>query len=198
MSFYFLLIITFAYLLGSINSAIIVSKINQLPDPRTKGSSNPGATNIYRIAGRNLALLVLAFDTIKGIIATWGSYYLGFTPVEIGLTAIACCLGHMYPIFFGFKGGKGVATAFGCLLPVGFSLGIALLVVWLTVFRISGYSSLSAIIAVGMAPIATWVISEKYIMPVLMLAILIIVRHTPNIYRLLNGTEPKSNQKLKL
>ena len=193
----FLIAVVLAYLTGALNSAIIYSKIHGLPDPRSKGSHNPGATNIYRIAGKNAAIMVLLFDVLKGIIPTWGSYYLGFEPYQIGVVAIACCLGHMYPVFFQFKGGKAVATSFGCLLPVGLSLGASLLAIWLLVFRFTGYSSLSAIAAVSSAPFLTYVISPKYTLAVTMLAILVIVRHSPNILRLLNGTEPKSNLRIK-
>ncbi len=192
----FLMIILIAYLFGSVNSAIIFSKIKRLPDPRTKGSANPGATNIYRIAGKRAAATVFVFDVFKGVIPTWGSYYLGLEPFQIGVTAIACCLGHMFPIFFGFKGGKAVATAFGCLLPVGVSLGAILLATWLLMFKLTGYSSLSAIIAVGLSPVATFYISPKYTLPVGMLALLVILRHIPNILRLINGTEPKSKLRL--
>jgi len=192
----FLLTILLSYLVGSINSAIIYSKIKGLPDPRSKGSNNPGATNIYRIAGKHAAIMVLIFDVFKGILPTWGSYYLGFENYQIGVVAIACCLGHMYPVFFQFQGGKAVATAFGCLLPVGLSLGASLLAIWLLVFRVTGYSSLSAIVSVACSPLLTYFISPKYTLAVTMLAILIIVRHSPNIIRLLSGKEPKSRLRL--
>lgn len=192
----FFIILLIAYLFGSVNSAIIYTKIKGHPDPRSKGSANPGATNVYRIAGKRAAATVFLFDVFKGVIPTWGSYYLGLEPFEIGVTAIACCLGHMFPIFFGFRGGKAVATAFGCLLPVGVSLGGLMFATWLLMFKLTGYSSLSAIVAVGLSPVATFYISPKYTLPVAMLSILIIVRHTPNIIRLLNGTEPKSKLRL--
>lgn len=196
MSFDFLLTILAAYLIGSLNFAILVSKTSHLPDPRTQGSNNPGATNMYRIAGKKTALKVLALDIVKGIVPTWGSYYLGFEPLEIGMTALACCLGHMFPIFFRFEGGKAVATAFGCLLPVGISLGAVLLATWIVTFKLTGYSSLAAIIAVGVSPLATYFIAPKYIVPVSMLALLIILRHIPNIIRLVKHQEPKSKQRL--
>jgi len=196
MSFDFFITIIAAYLIGSINFAILVSRTKDLPDPRTQGSHNPGATNVYRIAGKSTAGKVLALDVIKGIVPTWGSYYLGFTPMEIGFTAIACCLGHMFPVFFRFQGGKAVATALGCLLPVGVSLGLVLLLAWIAVFKITGYSSLAAIISVGISPIATYFIAPKYLLPVTMLAVFIILRHIPNILRLIRGEEPKSRQRL--
>ncbi|GAB2996658.1 glycerol-3-phosphate 1-O-acyltransferase PlsY [Psychrosphaera aestuarii] len=196
MSFDFFITIVVAYLIGSINFAILISRTKDLPDPRTQGSNNPGATNIYRIAGRSTALKVLGLDILKGIVPTWGSYYLGLSPMEIGFTAIACCLGHMFPVFFKFKGGKAVATALGCLLPVGISLGAVLLLAWIAVFKLTGYSSLAAIVSVGVSPIATYFIAPKYTLPVTMLAIFIILRHIPNILRLIKGEEPKSKQRL--
>ena len=196
MAIEFLLTILFSYLMGSLNSAIIYSKLTGLPDPRSKGSHNPGATNIYRIGGKRAAIMVLFFDIFKGILPTWGSYYLGFENYQIGVVAIACCLGHMYPIFFQFQGGKAVATAFGCLLPVGLSLGASLLAIWLLVFRLTGYSSLSAIVSVACSPIITYFISPKYTVAVTMLAVIIIARHTPNIVRLLSGKEPKSKLRI--
>ncbi len=196
MSADFLLIIIAAYLIGSINFAILISKVKRLPDPRTQGSNNPGATNMYRIGGKSAAVVVLGLDVIKGIIPAWGSYYLGLLPFEIGLTAIACCLGHMFPIYHNFKGGKAVATAFGCLLPVGLSLGAVQLFTWIIVLKLTGYSSLAAIISVGISPLMTYLIAPKYTLAVTMLAIFIILRHWPNISRLCAGTEPKSKQRL--
>lgn len=193
MSAEFFVILLAAYLLGSVNSAIIYCRLWRLPDPRSKGSNNPGATNVYRIAGKGAAVQVLIFDVLKGILPTWGSYHLGLAPVEIGSVAIACCLGHMYPIYFRFQGGKAVATALGCLLPVGVTLAFTLLGTWMLVFRVTGYSSLSAIVAVGISPFVTYLTSPKYTVAVSMLAVLIIARHAPNIVRLLNGEEPKSN-----
>ena len=189
-------IIFISYLVGSINFAILISHFKKLPDPRSKGSNNPGATNMFRIGGKRLATLVLLLDVLKGIIPTWGSYYLGYSPSEIGFVSLACCIGHMFPIFFKFKGGKGVATALGCLLPIGVSLGFILLSVWILVFKRTGYSSLAAITSVSLSPLVTYIIDDKYFLPVLMLAILVVLRHTPNMMRLLNGTEPKSTQRI--
>lgn len=192
----FLLTLLVAYLIGSINPAIELSRFKKLPDPRYAGSSNPGATNMFRIGGIKAAGSVFIFDLFKGLIPTWGSYHLGHDASQIGFTALAACLGHMFPIYYKFKGGKAVSTALGCMLPVGASLGASLLVIWLIVFKISGYSSLAAIVSVGLSPLFTYWIAEKYIIPVSMLAGLIVLRHIPNIIRLLNGTEPKSKQRI--
>ena len=128
---------------------------------------------------------------VKGAIPVWTAYYLGFDPIYIGFVGVAACLGHMYPIFFGFKGGKAVATALGVLLPIGFSLGILLVTTWLIVVKATRYSSLAAIVTVSLAPVYTWLIKPIYVYPVFMLSALIIFRHKDNIRRLLQGTESK-------
>ncbi|AIY64686.1 glycerol-3-phosphate 1-O-acyltransferase PlsY [Pseudoalteromonas piratica] len=189
------LMIVFAYLFGSISSAVLISKLFRLPDPRTAGSNNPGATNVYRIGGKTPAVLVLVFDIFKGTIPVYGAYFLKIEPLYLGFIAIAACLGHIYPIFFGFKGGKAVATAFGSLLPIGFTLAGLLIVTWAGLIWLTGYSSLAAIITVSLAPLFTWFIKPLYVLPVTMLAALIVFRHRANIVRLLQGTEPKVKQK---
>ena len=129
----------FAYLAGSLSSAIIVARIYKLPDPRKNGSGNPGATNILRLAGVKLAVLVLMGDLLKGTIPVWCSYFIGLDPISLGVVAIAACLGHIFPIFFEFEGGKAVATALGSLLPIGLDLTGLLLVSWIVVLLMSGY-----------------------------------------------------------
>lgn len=189
-----LAMVVLAYLAGSISSAIIMCKIQKLPDPRDVGSHNPGATNVLRNGNKLIAGLVLFFDILKGAIPVWSAYFLGIEPIYIGFIGVAVCLGHMYPIFFGFKGGKAVATAFGVLLPIGF-LGALLIFTWLIVAKITRYSSLAAIVTVSLAPIYTWLIKPIYVYPVLMLSVLIIFRHKENIQRLLKGTENKISVK---
>ena len=187
--------IVFAYLFGSISSAVLICKLFRLPDPRTTGSNNPGATNVYRIGGKLPASLVLIFDVLKGTIPVYGAYFLKIEPLYLGFIAIAACLGHIYPIFFGFKGGKAVATAFGSLLPIGFTLAGLLILTWLGLIWLTGYSSLAAIITVSLAPLFTWFIKPLYVLPVTMLAALIVFRHRANVIRLLKGTEPKVKSK---
>ncbi|MCU7553077.1 glycerol-3-phosphate 1-O-acyltransferase PlsY [Alteromonas sp. ASW11-19] len=180
-----------AYLVGSLSSAIIICRLFRLPDPRLAGSGNPGATNVFRIGGKVPAILVLISDILKGTLPVYGSYFLGIEPVFLGVIAIGACLGHIFPLYFGFKGGKAVATAFGAMLPIGLDLAGLLIFTWIIVVFISGYSSLGAIVAVSLAPLFTWSIKPDYTLPVAMLAVLIIARHKDNIVRLLSRTESK-------
>jgi len=186
-----ILMVIIAYLCGSLSSAVIISRIYRLPDPRLNGSGNPGATNVLRLGGTTPAILVLVSDILKGTIPVWCSYFLGLEPISLGLITIAACCGHIFPIFFEFKGGKGVATALGSLMPIGLDLTGLLLGSWLVALLITGFSSLAAIIAAVVAPILTFYIKPQYTIPVAMLCLLIIIRHHANILRLLRGEEPK-------
>jgi glycerol-3-phosphate acyltransferase PlsY len=190
-----ILLFVLAYLLGSISSAILVSRLFKLPDPRSSGSNNPGATNVYRLGGAFPACLVLVFDILKGTIPVWGAYFLDLTPLALGLVAVAACLGHMYPLFFSFKGGKAVATAFGSLLPIGLSLAGLLISTWIIVVAITRFSSLGALVTVSLAPLYTWLIKPLYTLPVTFITVLIIFRHRTNIIRLFKGQEPKVGAK---
>jgi len=192
-----ILMVILAYLSGSLSSAVIISRLYKLPDPRSNGSGNPGATNVLRIGGTTPAVLVLIGDILKGTIPVWCSYFLGLPPVGLGIIAIAACLGHIFPIFFEFKGGKGVATALGSLMPIGLDLTGILLGCWFGALLLTGYSSLAAIIASILAPIVTFYIKQQYTIPVAMLCLLIIIRHQPNIGRLLRKEEPKVWKKFK-
>ncbi|MDP5137820.1 glycerol-3-phosphate 1-O-acyltransferase PlsY [Rheinheimera baltica] len=186
-----------AYLCGSVSSAVLVSKLFRLPDPRNHGSGNPGATNVLRLGGKLPAIMVLVFDILKGTIPVWGSYFLKIDPLFLGLIAICACVGHIFPIFFGFKGGKAVATAFGTMMPIGLDLAGLLIASWLIIVALSGYSSLAAILTVMLAPVFTWFIKPLYTVPVLMLSILIILRHRENVVRLWRGKESKVWDKTK-
>ena len=163
------LMIIAAYLAGSISSAILVCKIRGLPDPRTSGSGNPGATNVLRIGGVSSAVLVLFFDMLKGAAPSYLGYKMGLDAASLGFIAVSACLGHILPIFFGFKGGKGVATAFGAMAPIGGDLALCL--------------------------ILTWWLDERFILPVAMLSTLILIRHKDNIGRLRHGEESKVSRK---
>jgi len=186
-----ILMMILAYLSGSLSSAVIISRLYKLPDPRSSGSGNPGATNVLRIGGMTPAVLVLLCDILKGTIPVWCSYFLGLDPISLGIIAIAACIGHIFPIFFEFKGGKGVATALGSLMPIGLDLTGILLSCWLGALLLTGYSSLAAIIASLVAPVITFYVKQQYTIPVAMLCLLIIIRHYPNILRLIRGQEPK-------
>ncbi|HDY8139957.1 TPA: glycerol-3-phosphate 1-O-acyltransferase PlsY [Vibrio vulnificus] len=184
-----------AYLLGSISSAVLICRVLRLPDPRGVGSNNPGATNVLRIGGKGAAAAVLLCDMLKGTIPVWSGYYLDIEPVLLGVIAIAACLGHMYPLFFHFQGGKGVATALGAIAPIGLDLTGMIMATWLLVAILFRYSSLAALVTVLLAPMYTWMIKPQYTLPVGMLCCLIVLRHHQNIRRLFTGEEPKIGEK---
>ncbi|KAF0843117.1 glycerol-3-phosphate acyltransferase PlsY [Methylovorus glucosotrophus] len=180
-----------AYLLGSISFGIVISKLFGLPDPRTVGSGNPGATNVLRSGKKLAALLTLLGDAAKGWLAVFIAQRWGFDAGMICLVALAVFIGHLYPVYYGFKGGKGVATALGVLLAFSGWLGLAVLLTWALVFAIWRYSSLAALVAASMAPLYAWYLlpSESYVWTALVLALLLIWRHRSNISKLLAGTE---------
>ncbi|CCN84743.1 Glycerol-3-phosphate acyltransferase [Vibrio nigripulchritudo SFn27] len=186
-----LIMIISAYLLGSISSAVLICRLFRIPDPRTTGSHNPGATNVLRSGSKIAAVSVLLFDMLKGTIPVWLSWYLGVEDVILGVVAIAACLGHMYPLFFHFRGGKGVATALGSMAPMGLSLIGMMMATWVTIVFITRYSSVASILTTLVAPLYTWWFRPEYTLPVSMLCCLIILRHHQNIKRLFEGTEPK-------
>ncbi|MFC1502749.1 glycerol-3-phosphate 1-O-acyltransferase PlsY [Pseudomonadota bacterium] len=191
-----LLIIIAAYLLGSISSAVLISRFYRLPDPRDTGSGNPGATNVLRLGGKKAATMVLICDILKGMLPVWLSYYLNINPFLLGIIGIAACLGHIYPIFFHFRGGKGVATALGALAPIGWDLSGMLIGTWLLAVLITGYSSLASLVTALAAPMLTWMVKPEYTMPVAMLSCLIVLRHHDNVRRLLEGKETKIWKKI--
>lgn len=191
-----LIMVAVAYLLGSISNAILICQFLGLPDPRTIGSKNPGATNVLRISNKLTALMVLMLDVLKGTIPVWGAYFLKIEPLYLGLVGVAACLGHMYPVFFNFKGGKAVATALGTLLPIGLTLGALLIVTWLGIVKLTKYSSLAAIVTVTLAPLYVYLLKPLYVYPTLMLSALILFRHRTNIVRLIKGKESKITHKI--
>ncbi len=197
MSLFALFYMLIAYLLGSISSAILLCRMLCLPDPRTEGSHNPGATNVLRIGGKWVALAVLIFDMLKGMLPVWAGYYLGLTHFELGMVALAACLGHIFPIFFNFKGGKGVATAFGAIAPIAWGVAGTMLGTWLLVFLLSGYSSLSAVVTALLVPFYVWWFKPEFTFPVALVCCLLIYRHHANIQRLWRGEEDKMWNKFK-
>lgn len=186
-----------AYLLGSISSAILICRLAGLPDPRETGSGNLGATNVLRLGGRFAALAVLIADVAKGGLPVWLAYKLDLAPPVLGIIAIAACLGHIYPIFFHFQGGKGVATAFGAIAPISWDITGLLSGTWLITLLLTGYSSLAAVITALLAPLYVWWFRPEFTFPVAMLSCLILLRHHENLERLWRGQEPKIWQKFR-
>lgn len=182
-----------AYLIGSVSSAILVCKIMGLPDPRTEGSHNPGATNVLRIGGKLPAALTLIGDVLKGFLAVLAARVLTQNEYIISMVLLAVILGHVYPIFFKFKGGKGVATIIGGLAAFSPLLCGIYLFTWLMVFAITRLSSLSALTATITMPIWAWFFVDRRGFPVvLFLALFIVWRHRSNIRALWTGNEQKS------
>ena len=184
-----------AYLLGSVCSAIIVCKLWGLPDPRSQGSSNPGATNVMRIGGKKPALITLAGDMAKGVPLVLLAQHLQLRPDFISAIGLAAFMGHLYPVFFKFEGGKGVATALGVLLALYWPLGLAVIGVWIAVFALFRISSLSSITAFALAPIIAWYLVPNYMLGIVGMSILLIARHKTNIKALLKGKERKFSKK---
>lgn len=191
-------LLTFAYLLGSINSAIIVCYIFRLPSPRSIGSGNPGTTNVLRIGGKVPAAITLVFDILKGLVPVLIAKMLTANEFIIACTALYAILGHVFPIFFGFKGGKGVATLIGTLFGFGWVLGLIFVITWLCVALITKYSSLAALVATVVASISVIFMANLQIAaPFLIIAIMILIKHKGNIQRLISGQESKIGDKAK-
>lgn len=182
-----------AYLFGSLSSAIIVCRILDLPDPRTQGSNNPGATNVLRIGGKKAALITLAGDVLKSALPVLLAHIFGVRDFALGLVACAAFVGHLFPVFFKFQGGKGVATAFGALVALSWPVGLVAAATWLVVAVVFRYSSLAALVAAVLAPFYVAIFSQHYsfIIPVIFMSLLLIWRHWPNVQRLRAGTESK-------
>ena len=182
-----------AYFLGSVSFGVVVSRAFSLPDPRTIGSGNPGATNVLRSGKKVAAALTLLGDAAKGWLVVWLAQRLGFAPIFVVLSMAAVFGGHLYPIYYGFKGGKGVATAFGAMLALSPWLGLCTLASWLLTFALFRISSLSALVAAALSPVyaAIFLGFSLYSAAVLGLMLALIWRHKSNIHRLLDGTETR-------
>lgn len=191
-----LLTVVFAYLCGSISSAIVVCKLMHLPDPRTEGSKNPGATNVLRIGGKRPAIITLFGDVLKGVIPLVLGRLLGLDELNLTLVAFAAFIGHLFPVFFGFEGGKGVATFIGALLVLCWPVGVAWVAVWMTMAAFFRYSSLSAITASALTPLFFWFFTQNNLATgvLAVLCFILILRHSENIRKLMNGTEGKIGQ----
>ncbi len=180
-----------AYLIGSVSAAIITCKLMGLPDPRSQGSRNPGATNVLRIGGKKAAAITLLGDGLKGFVPVLVAVLAGVEPTTIAAVAMAAFLGHLYPLFFSFHGGKGVATAIGVLLAMAWPVGLAFVLTWLIVAKVLKISSLSALIASVLMPLYMWWLSPEpvFFQMSLVMSVLLVWRHRSNIQRLLSGAE---------
>jgi glycerol-3-phosphate acyltransferase PlsY len=191
MFFVGLLFAAIAYVVGSLNCAILVCKAMKLPDPRVEGSGNPGATNVLRIGNKQAAVFVLIGDVLKGALPVLVAYLIGVEGFMLALIALAAVLGHMFPVFFEFKGGKGVATAFGAMLVLTPGVTIFGLIVWVGIVFVTRYISLASVITPVVASVLILFLHIPYFLPIAVMAGLIIWRHKDNIDRLKAGTENK-------
>ena len=195
-----------AYLIGSLSFAVIVSRLMGLNDPRSYGSKNPGATNVLRSGNKAAAVVTLVLDALKGwlpvVLVKWlGSDY-GLGGGTVAAVGLAAFLGHLYPVFFQFKGGKGVATAAGVLIGISWVLGLATLATWLIVAYFSRFSSLASLAAAVFSPLyylfgdrAAWYVDKRILMMLVVISALLIYRHRENINKLLKGTESRLGAK---
>jgi len=195
------LAIALSYLVGSLSFAVIVSRLMGLADPRSYGSGNPGATNVLRSGNKAAAVLTLAFDALKGYLPVLAALLwqerLGLGPFVIAMVGLAAFLGHLWPVFFRFQGGKGVATAAGVLLALNPVLGAATLASWLLIAVFFRYSSLASLVAAAFAPffqLLIWGV-KPVLLCIVPMSLLLVWRHGPNIRKLLAGTESKIGHK---
>jgi glycerol-3-phosphate acyltransferase PlsY len=180
-----------SYLIGSISSAVIICKALSLPDPRTQGSKNPGATNVLRLGGKKTAAFVLFFDGLKGAVPVFIGDYYGFGLIALTLTVLCAFLGHIFPVFFRFKGGKGVATYLGGLIAINLLAGLIFSLIWLLVAKVLKISSLAALIATALSPFYFYLITGdlKSTTIIGLISLLIFYTHRDNIKRLINKDE---------
>ena len=199
--FWSVCVVVLAYLLGSLSFAVIVSKAMGLDDPRSYGSGNPGATNVLRSGNKTAAIATLMLDAVKGTIAVlfarWLADRLGYGDATVALAGLAAFLGHLYPVFFRFQGGKGVATAAGVLLALDLWLGCASLGTWLAIAILTRYSSLAALVTAVLAPVYVQLLhgGTQRTVAVAVMSVLLVWRHRANISKLLSGTESKLGSK---
>ena len=187
---YFIYALT-AYLLGSISTAIITCRLMGLEDPRSVGSNNPGATNVLRTGGKKAAIITLLGDMLKGLLPVLAVQQLQGDAVALAITGVSAFLGHLYPLYFRFKGGKGVATFYGVLLGINWMIGLAALAVWGLVFVLFKISALSALFSAFSSPLIAWYFggSETLIIATTFMAVLLFWRHRSNIRNMMQGTE---------
>lgn len=188
----FIICLLIAYALGSVSTSIMLAKLMGKKDPRSEGSGNAGATNVLRTSGKKDAIMVLVGDILKGLIAVWLAKSGGVHGFALGLIAVAAVVGHIFPVFFGFKGGKGVATSLGVILGLSFMSAIICIAVFVVVVYVTKYVSLGSLLAAAVAPFALLIFaSSAYFIPGVVLALLIIWKHQANVQRLKAGTENK-------
>lgn len=185
--------IIFSYLIGSISSAIVVCRIMRLPDPRTQGSRNPGATNVLRIGGKKAAAITLLGDALKGFIPVLAAKLYGIESLGLALVMFTAFLGHLYPIFFRFEGGKGVATLIGCLIALSLPVALCWMATWAIVVAAFRYVSLASLLASIFAPLYVWYFTGNMwlTLSTAMMALLLVYRHRGNITKLCAGREDK-------
>ena len=201
MTFDPLLLLAFAgYIIGSVSTAIITCKLMGLEDPRSSGSNNPGATNVLRIGGKKAAIITLIGDMLKGLLPVLIVKLFDVEPTIIAVVAVGAFLGHLFPLFFKFKGGKGVATFFGALLGIDLLAGLAALITWLLIAYLFKYSSLAALLTALFSIAYIWFFSNSMILTgaCLIMSCLLIWRHSENIKRLIHGEEDKMGKKKQL
>ena len=188
-----ILLVILAYLMGSVASAVVICKLLGHADPRTRGSGNPGATNVLRLYGKKAALLTLTGDVLKGVLPVLLARAWSDNPMLVPLVGLAAFSGHLFPVFFRFRGGKGVATLIGVLFATHWLLGLAYVANWLMVAAVFRYSSLAALWAAVFTPFCSWLILQGPAFVVIhgMMAGLLIGRHRSNIRNLLKGTESR-------
>lgn len=191
MEFALPLLLAFGYLAGSISSAIVVCRLLGLPDPRSGGSGNPGATNVLRLGGKRAAAITLLGDMLKGLVPVLLGHGAGLPAVALVAVGLAAVLGHLYPLFFGFRGGKGVATGLGALLAAFWPVGTAVVATWLAVFAVTRISSVAALAGFALAPVYAWWLQGEaaFIGLVAVLSAILVWRHRSNIRNLLAGKE---------
>ena len=185
------LLVPIAYLLGSVSSAVIVCRLLGLPDPRERGSGNPGATNVLRIGGKKAAAITLLGDMLKGLLPMLAGHWLVVSPAVLALTGLAAFLGHLYPVFFRFRGGKGVATALGVQLGLYWPIGASVAALWLFVAKVLRISSAAALVSQGLAPLIVWWFwpAPELVAMQVAITLLLFWRHRDNIRRLRRGEE---------
>ena len=190
-------VILAAYLAGSIASAVLVCRALDLPDPRGEGSGNPGATNVLRIGSKGPAALTLAGDVLKGVAPVLLAKALALSPATQALTMLAAFLGHLYPLYFRFQGGKGVATALGAVTALAWPVGLAMCALWLVTAAATRYSSLASMVAaIGAPAAALWLApGPANVAALAALAAFVLWRHRGNVHRLVDGTESRIGQR---